>query len=139
MSATAPPTRTPGEPWGARMPSLNRDIRDRGNLLGRTLGRQEGEGLLALVERMGLLIREDRTAAAELLGSLEPGRCATPAEAGRASAHLEAQGLARLLGVERALVDLGELGRRGRILRSRVDGPKGKKESAHRNRPLRHC
>ena len=62
------------------MPTLKRDIRDLGNLLGRTLVRQEGEQLLALVERVRLLIREDRGAAAALLGELEPA-CATPAEA----------------------------------------------------------
>ena len=40
------------------MPDLRRDIRDLGDLLGRTLVRQEGEELLEQVERVRLLVRE---------------------------------------------------------------------------------
>ena len=43
---------------------LRRDIRDLGDLLGRTLVRQEGEELLDLVERVRLAVRDDRAAAA---------------------------------------------------------------------------
>ena len=55
-------------------PALRRDIRDLGNLLGRTLIRQEGEQLLERVERVRTLIREDREEeAARLLGELPAG------------------------------------------------------------------
>src|SRR3954468_17058391 len=51
---------------------LRRDIRGLGELLGRTLVRQEGEQLLELVERTRGLIRSDRADAAALLAQVEP-------------------------------------------------------------------
>ena len=53
--------------------ALRRDIRELGNLLGRTLVRQEGEDLLTLVERVRQSIRTDREAAAALLADVDPG------------------------------------------------------------------
>jgi phosphoenolpyruvate carboxylase len=51
---------------------LRRDIRDLGDLLGRTLARQEGEAMLARVESVRLAIRDDRAAAAATLAATEP-------------------------------------------------------------------
>jgi phosphoenolpyruvate carboxylase len=51
---------------------LRRDIRDLGDLLGRTLARQEGEEMLARVESVRLAIRDDRAAAAATLAATEP-------------------------------------------------------------------
>ncbi len=51
---------------------LRRDIRALAALLGQTLVRQEGPDLLALIERVRHLIRNDREAAAELLAGLDP-------------------------------------------------------------------
>ena len=53
--------------------ALRRDIRELGNLLGRTLVRQEGDDLLDLVERVRQSIRTDREAAAALLADVDPG------------------------------------------------------------------
>ncbi len=70
------------------MPELRRDIRDLGNLLGRTLVRQEGEELLEQVERVRLLIREDREAAAALLATATPTRSRRLARAFTTYFHL---------------------------------------------------
>jgi phosphoenolpyruvate carboxylase len=51
---------------------LRRDIRDLGDLLGRTLARQEGEAMLERVESVRLAIRDDRAAAAATLAATEP-------------------------------------------------------------------
>ena len=56
----------------ARHAALRRDIRELGSLLGRALVRQEGEELLATVERVRSLIRTDRAAAVAELAALEP-------------------------------------------------------------------
>jgi phosphoenolpyruvate carboxylase len=56
---------------------LRRDIRGLAAMLGQTLARQEGSDLLALIERVRRLIREDREAAAGLLAELDPA-VATP-------------------------------------------------------------
>src|SRR5262245_52004445 len=50
---------------------LRRDIRELGTLLGQTLVRQEGEDLLELVERVRLLVREDREEAGALLAGVD--------------------------------------------------------------------
>ncbi|MCP9958655.1 phosphoenolpyruvate carboxylase [Streptomyces sudanensis] len=50
---------------------LRADIRRLGDLLGETLVRQEGPGLLELVEKVRRLTREDGEAAAELLGDTD--------------------------------------------------------------------
>jgi phosphoenolpyruvate carboxylase len=54
-------------------PRLRRDIRELGTLLGRTLLRQEGPGLLDLVEQVRVLIHTDRRAASTLLADLDAG------------------------------------------------------------------
>jgi phosphoenolpyruvate carboxylase len=70
---TVTETSTTSTPLGAvEQAALRRDIRELGVLLGRTLVRQEGRGLLELVERVRLLIREDREAVAAELAALEP-------------------------------------------------------------------
>ncbi|HEX6583617.1 MAG TPA: phosphoenolpyruvate carboxylase [Thermoleophilaceae bacterium] len=51
---------------------LRRDIRELGVLLGRTLVRQEGQGLLDQVEEIRRLIRSDRDGAGALLADVEP-------------------------------------------------------------------
>ncbi len=51
---------------------LRRDIRELGELLGRTLVRQEGEELLERVELARRLVRDDRAAAAAALAEAEP-------------------------------------------------------------------
>jgi phosphoenolpyruvate carboxylase len=59
-------------PAAERDAGLRRDIRALGELLGRTLVRQEGDELLQLVERTRALIRSDREAAAALLAGVQP-------------------------------------------------------------------
>jgi phosphoenolpyruvate carboxylase len=51
--------------------ALRRDIRELGNLLGRTLVRQEGQELLDLVERIRQSVRSNRDAAAALLADVD--------------------------------------------------------------------
>ncbi len=68
--AAAPPATDPSA-------ALRRDIRGLAALLGQTLVRQEGSGLLELIEQVRHSIRDDRAAAAKLLGELEP-TTATP-------------------------------------------------------------
>ena len=50
---------------------LRAEIRDLGTLLGETLRRHEGEELLALVEEVRGLSREDQAAASELLTGVD--------------------------------------------------------------------
>jgi phosphoenolpyruvate carboxylase len=52
--------------------ALRRDIRELGEILGRTLVRQEGAQLLERVERVRGLVRQDRVAAARELAAVEP-------------------------------------------------------------------
>jgi phosphoenolpyruvate carboxylase len=68
------PADTDGSPPvrdSAEQLALRADIRRLGSLLGETLVRQEGSELFDLVERTRLLVREDGTAAADLLESID--------------------------------------------------------------------
>jgi len=67
---------------------LRRDIRDLGDLLGRTLVRQEGEELLDLVERVRLAVRDDRVAAANAVAEADPARARRLARAFTTYFHL---------------------------------------------------
>ena len=90
--------------------ALRRDIRELGVLLGRTLVRQEGRALLELVERVRLLIREDRDATAAALAELEPAT---------------ARRLVRAFGTYFHLANVAEQVHRGRELAAerRREGP----------------
>ncbi len=68
--------------------ALRSDIRRLGNALGESLVRQEGEDLLALVERVRALTREDGAAAAELLGSIDTRQATLLVRAFSAYFHL---------------------------------------------------
>ncbi len=68
--------------------ALRSDIRRLGNALGESLVRQEGEDLLALVERVRALTREDGAAASELLGSIDTGQATLLVRAFSAYFHL---------------------------------------------------
>jgi phosphoenolpyruvate carboxylase len=65
------PGRTAPAPPSDIDPSLRRDIRTLGSLLGQTLVRQEGTELLELVEHVRSLMRTDRDAAAAVLALLD--------------------------------------------------------------------
>ncbi|MCP9944096.1 phosphoenolpyruvate carboxylase [Streptomyces somaliensis] len=83
---------------------LRADIRRLGDLLGETLVRQEGPGLLELVEKVRRLTREDGEAAAELLGDTD---LATAAR------------LVRAFSVYFHLANVAEQVHRGREMRAR--------------------
>jgi phosphoenolpyruvate carboxylase len=68
--------------------SLPRDIRDLGELLGRTLVRQEGEAMLARVEAVRLAIRDDRAVATAVLDAAEPATARRLARAFTTYFHL---------------------------------------------------
>ena len=85
-------------------PALRRDIRELGELLGRTLVRQEGEELLERFERVRRLVREDRGAAATALAEAEPA---------------VARRLARAFGLYFHLANVAEQVHRGRDLTAR--------------------
>ena len=68
--------------------ALRRDIRGLGELLGRTLVRQEGADLLDLVERIRHLIRTDREAAAAVLEGVDPASATRLVRAFTAYFHL---------------------------------------------------
>jgi phosphoenolpyruvate carboxylase len=67
---------------------LRRDIRDLGDLLGRTLVRQEGEAMLDRVETVRLAIRDDRAAATAALDAAEPATARRLARAFTTYFHL---------------------------------------------------
>ncbi len=67
---------------------LRRDIRGLGELLGKTLVRQEGAELLDLVERVRHLIRTDRDATAAVLGEVDPATAISLVRAFTAYFHL---------------------------------------------------
>jgi phosphoenolpyruvate carboxylase len=67
---------------------LRRDIRDLGDLLGRTLVRQEGEAMLERVETVRLAIRDDRAVAAAVLDAAEPATARRLARAFTTYFHL---------------------------------------------------
>jgi phosphoenolpyruvate carboxylase len=68
--------------------ALRADIRRLGNALGESLVRQEGEDLLALVERVRALTREDGAAAADLLDGIDVGQATLLVRAFSAYFHL---------------------------------------------------
>ena len=84
--------------------AMRADIRRLGALLGQTLVRQEGQQLLDLVERVRLLVREDRSAAAGLLESIDVPTAAR---------------LVRAFGTYFHLANITEQVHRGRELRRR--------------------
>jgi phosphoenolpyruvate carboxylase len=67
---------------------LRRDIRDLGDLLGRTLVRQEGEEMLARVEMVRRGVRDDRAAAAAVLAEADPASARRLARAFTTYFHL---------------------------------------------------
>jgi phosphoenolpyruvate carboxylase len=67
---------------------LRRDIRDLGDLLGRTLVRQEGEEMLARVETVRRGVRDDRAAAAATLAAADPATARRLARAFTTYFHL---------------------------------------------------
>jgi len=67
---------------------LRRDIRDLGELLGRTLVRQEGEAMLERVETVRRAVRDDRAAAAAALASADPATARRLARAFTTYFHL---------------------------------------------------
>jgi phosphoenolpyruvate carboxylase len=75
-------------PDGSDQRTLRRDIRDLGELLGRTLVRQEGEEMLARVETVRRGVRDDRAAAAAALASADPATARRLARAFTTYFHL---------------------------------------------------
>ncbi|MBA3359596.1 MAG: phosphoenolpyruvate carboxylase [Thermoleophilaceae bacterium] len=69
--AEHPATVARGAPGSDGQAELRRHIRELGQLLGRTLVRQEGADLLELFERIRRLIRTDREEAAAVLGRVD--------------------------------------------------------------------
>jgi phosphoenolpyruvate carboxylase len=67
---------------------LRRDIRDLGDLLGRTLVRQEGEEMLARVETVRQGVRDDRARAAAALAEADPAAARRLARAFTTYFHL---------------------------------------------------
>ncbi|HEX3825886.1 MAG TPA: phosphoenolpyruvate carboxylase [Sporichthyaceae bacterium] len=68
--------------------ALRNDIRRVVGLLGETLARQEGPGVLELIESVRVVVRTDSGAAAHLLGELEPAAAALLVRAFGAYFHL---------------------------------------------------
>ncbi|MFT3866377.1 MAG: phosphoenolpyruvate carboxylase [Solirubrobacterales bacterium] len=67
---------------------LRRDIRDLGDLLGRTLVRQEGEEMLERVETVRRAVRDDRAVAATALAEVDPATARRLARAFTTYFHL---------------------------------------------------
>ncbi|HVO55049.1 MAG TPA: phosphoenolpyruvate carboxylase [Solirubrobacterales bacterium] len=86
MSPTTPEDQSLAEQsW---QPRLRADVRLLGTLLGQTLRRQEGEDLLATVERLRHAVRTDESEASELIASLEPAQARRVARAFTTYFHL---------------------------------------------------